>query len=161
MVGAITPLARYRGARLHGVGCMVFLKVLMTQHRPTCCASMESSLSPATMPCFLKNLPPLGYTFHLCDAMIIAPQTQYFCILCTQKPRERTHSRGFSIRSVHVLASAHEPVRQLIDTRLNLLSRSLRNRRAATNLTQLIMNHAVRLTRTNRPRSHILRQLIA
>ena len=41
------------------------------------------------MPCFLKNLPPLGYTFYLRDAMIIAPQTQYFCILCTQKPRER------------------------------------------------------------------------
>ena len=162
MVGAITPLARYRGARLHGVGCMVFLKVLMTQHRPTCCASMESSLSPATMPCFLKNLPPLGYTFYLRAAMIIAPQTQYFCILCTRKaPRAHTHSRGFSIRSIHVLASAHEPVRQLIDTRLNLLSRSLRDRRAATNLTQLIVNHAVRLTRTNRPRCHVLRQLIA
>ena len=123
---------------------------------------MESSLSPATMPCFLKNLPPLGYTFHLCDAMIIAPQTQYFCILCTQKPRERIRTReAFSLRSIHVLASTHEPVRQLIDTRLNLLSRSLRDRRAATNLTQLIVNHAVRLTRTNRPRRHILRQLIA
>lgn len=45
------------------------------------------------MPCFLKNLPPLGYTFYLRDAMIIAPQTQYFCILCTQKPRERIHTR--------------------------------------------------------------------
>ena len=78
-----------------------------------------------------------------------------------QKPRERTHPRGFSLRSIHALASAHEPVRQLIDTRLNLLSRSLRDRRAATNLTQLIVNHAVRLTRTNRPRRHILRQLIA
>lgn len=78
-----------------------------------------------------------------------------------EKPREHTHSRGFSLRSIHVLASAHEPVRQLIDTRLNLLSRSLRNRRATTNLTQLIMNHTVRLTRTNRPRRHILRQLIA
>lgn len=62
---------------------------------------------------------------------------------------------------LYVLSSTHEPVRQLIDTRLNLLSRSLRDRRAATNLTQLIMNHAVRLTRTNRPRRHILRQLIA
>ena len=41
------------------------------------------------MPCFLKNLPPLGYTFYLRAAMIIVPQTQYFCILCTQKPRER------------------------------------------------------------------------
>lgn len=144
------------------VGCMVFLRVLMTQHRPTCCASMESSLSPATMPCFLKNLPPLGYTFYLRAAMIIEPQTQYFCILCIRKaPRAHTHPRGFSLRSIHVLASAYEPVRQLIDTRLNLLSRSLRDRRAATNLTQLIMNHAVRLTRTNRPRRHILRQLIA
>lgn len=46
------------------------------------------------MPCFLKNLPPLGYTFYLRAAMIIAPQTQYFCILCTQKPRERIHARG-------------------------------------------------------------------
>ena len=41
----------------------------------------------------------------------------------------------FYLCSIHVLASAHEPVRQLIDTRLNLLSRSLRDRRAATNLT--------------------------
>lgn len=49
------------------------------------------------MPCFLKNLPPLGYTFYLRDAMIIAPQTQYFCILCTQKPRERIHTREASL----------------------------------------------------------------
>ena len=45
------------------------------------------------MPCFLKNLPPLGYTFHLRVAMIIAPKTQYSCILCTQKPRKRIHAR--------------------------------------------------------------------
>lgn len=96
------PSAHYPGARLPGVGYMVFLKVLMTQHRPICCASMESSLSPATMPCFLKNLPPLGYMFYLRAAMIIAPQTQYFCILCTQQPRERIHSRGFSLRSIRV-----------------------------------------------------------
>lgn len=83
----------------------------------------------------------------------------------TEAPRAHTLAGLFptfySRCSIHVLASAHEPVRQLIDTRLNLLSRSLRNRRATTNLTQLIMNHAVRLTRTNRPRRHVLRQLIA
>ena len=98
------------------------------------------------MPCFLKNLPPLGYTFYLRAVMIIVPQTKQFYILCTRKaPRAHTHSRGFSIRSTYVLASANEPVRQLIDTRLNLLCRSLRDRRATTNLTQLIMNHSVRL----------------
>ncbi|OFM97775.1 hypothetical protein HMPREF2630_07305 [Rothia sp. HMSC072B03] len=43
---------------------------------------------------FLKNLPPPGYTFYLRAAMIIVLQTQYFCILCTQKPRERIHARG-------------------------------------------------------------------
>lgn len=111
---------------------------------------------------FLKNLPPPGYTFYLRAAMIIAPQTKHFLhFMHTEAPRAHTHPQGFSLRSIHVLASAHEPVRQLIDTRLNLLSRSLRNRRATTNLTQLIVNHAVRLTRTNRPRRHILRQLIA
>lgn len=161
MVGAITPLARYRGARYCEVGCMVFLKVLMAQHRPICCASLESPLNSATMPCVLKTFPTLGYTFRLCAAMIMAPHTQHSAFYAHEKPRERTHSRGFSLRSIHVLASAHEPVRQLIDTRLNLLCRSLRDRRAATNLTQLIMNHAVRLTRTNRPRRHVLRQLIA
>lgn len=78
-----------------------------------------------------------------------------------EKPRERTHSRGFSIRSIYVLASANEPVRQLIETRLNLLHRSLRDRRAAANLAQLVVNHAVRFARTNRPRRHILRQFVA
>lgn len=90
-----------------------------------------------------------------------ASDQNIFAFYAQEKPRERIHSQGFSLRSIHVLASAHEPVRQLIDTRLNLLCRSLRDRRTATNLTQLIMNHAVRLTRTNRPRRHILRQLIA
>lgn len=79
----------------------------------------------------------------------------------TKAPRAHTHSRGFSIRSIHVLASAYEPVRQLIDARLNLLRRSLCDRWAATNLAQLVVNHAVRLARTNRPRRHILRQLVA
>ena len=109
---------------------------------------------------FYKELTPIGYTFYLRAVMIIVPQTQYFCILCTQKPRERKNSRGFSIRSIYaiyVLASANEPVRQLIETRLNLLGRSLCDRWAATNLAQLIVNHAVRLTRTNRPRRHVLR----
>lgn len=90
-----------------------------------------------------------------------ASDQNIFAFYAQEKPRERIHSQGFSLRSIHVLTSAHKPVRQLIDTRLNLLSRSLCDRRAATNLTQLIMNHAVRLTRTNRPRRHILRQLIA
>ena len=78
---------------------MVFLRVLMPQHRPICCASMESSLSPAAMPCLLKNLPTLGYTFYLRAVMIIVPQTQHFCILCIQKPRERIHTRGASYQT--------------------------------------------------------------
>lgn len=49
---------------------------------------------PGDYAVFLKNLPPLGYTFYLRAAMIIMPQTQYFCILCTQKPRERIHTCG-------------------------------------------------------------------
>lgn len=76
---------------------MVFLKVLMTQHRPTCRASLESSLSPATMPHVLKNLPPLGYTFRLRAAMIMAPQTKHSAIYAREKPRERIHTRGASL----------------------------------------------------------------
>lgn len=100
---------------------------------------------------------------------VLSPRCHDYCVadpiflhfMHAEAPRAHTHPQGFSLRSIHVLSSANEPVRQLIDTRLNLLSRSLRDRRAATNLTQLIVNHAVRLTRTNRPRRHILRQLIA
>lgn len=47
-----------------------------------------------------KDLSPLGYTFYLCAAMIIVPQTQYFCILCTQKPRERICTRGALLSTV-------------------------------------------------------------
>lgn len=79
----------------------------------------------------------------------------------TKAPQAHMHPRGFSITFTYVLASAYEPVRQLIETRLNLLGRSLCDRWAATNLAQLVVNHAVRLARTNRPRRHILRQLIA
>ena len=99
---------------------------------------------------------------------VLSPRCHDYCVadpiflhfMHAEAPRAHTLA-GLSLRSIHVLASTNEPVRQLIDTRLNLLCRSLRHCRAATNLTQLIMNHAVRLTRTNRPRRHILRQLIA
>ena len=155
------PNACYRGAHYYAVGYMVFLKVLMPNidlyvalQRKSPELGDHAACSKELTPTRLHVLSPRCHDYRASD-----PTFLHF--MHTEAPRAHTHSRGFSLRSIRVLASAHEPVRQLIETCLKLLRGGLRHRRAATNLTQLVVNHAVRLARANRPGRHVLRQLVA
>ena len=160
MVDATFPPMHAIGGAPSWVDCMVFLKVLMTQHRPTCRASLESSLRSGDHAVCSKEPTPTRLHVPSPRRHNYGASDQTFCIYARRSPASAKLAGLSFCCSVLFLASAHEPVRQLIETpesaprrpapppgRHKSYAARCESRRAAAG--------------TNRPRRHVLRQLVA
>ena len=96
MVDAITPLARYRGTRHPGVGCMVFLKVLMP-NIDLYVARQGKSPEPGDRAACSKELTPtrLHAPSPRCHDYRAEDPT-FLHYMHAEAPRAHTHPRGFS-----------------------------------------------------------------